>query len=114
MLGEPSLRFKVLFRDNFDTPATTFKTGDFVKLRVTCQNLEVKGLKDRYKPSRDGEVEVTNLLLEPKGQNRSVNNPSIKVDAVGIGDIIFPIKLKAGKETYGTWGWGWGSRCVSG
>ena len=98
-LGEPSLRFKVLFRDNYDNPATRFDSGDTVKLRVTCPNLEVKGLKDRYKPNKGGEVEVANLTLEPKGQGRiPVNNPSVVVDIAGVGDVIFPIKLKAGGD----------------
>lgn len=102
-LGEPGLKFKLLFKDSKNNPATVFSSGEFVKLAVTCPNLDVQGVKDKYKPNSDGVVEVSGITLTPNasGKVQYGRDQMIRVDVTGIdysNYVTFPVKIKAGKN----------------
>lgn len=101
-LGDPSLKFKLHFQDNWANPTTQFRSGDSVKLEVTSTYLEIRGLKDSYQANRNGDVEVSGLTLHPKGNARisPSREYSIRVNAVDVGYVIFPIRLQAGRLEY--------------
>lgn len=101
-LGEPGLKFKLLFKDSKNNPATVFSSGEFVKLTVTCPNLDVQGVKDKYKPNSDGVVEVSGITLTPNasGKVQYGRDQMIRVDVTGIdysNYVTFPVKIKAGQ-----------------
>ena len=101
-LGEPGLKFKLAFTDNYKNPATLFSSGEFVKLNVTCANLKVQGLKDKYKTNSDGVLEVSGIALTPNGSDRVQYGKelSVRVDVIGIeydNFVTFPVRIKAGE-----------------
>lgn len=103
-LGEPALKFKLLFKDGKNNPATVFTSGEFVKLTVTCPNLEVQGVKDKYKPNSDGVVEVSGITLTPNGSGKVQygRDQIVRVEVTGIeysNYVTFPVKIKAGKNS---------------
>lgn len=103
-LGEPALKFKLLFKDSKNNPATVFTSGEFVKLTVTCPNLEVLGVKDKYKPSSDGVVEVSGITLTPNGSGKVQygRDQIVRVEVTGIdysNYVTFPVKIKAGENS---------------
>ena len=105
-LGEPGLKFKLLFQDSKNNPATVFTSGEFVKLTVTCPNLDVQGVKDKYKPNSDGVVEVSGITLTPNasGKVQYGRDQIVRVDVTGIdysNYVTFPVKIKAGKNGTG-------------
>ena len=105
-LGEPGLKFKLLFQDSKNNPATVFTSGEFVKLTVTCPNLDVQGVKDNYKPNSDGVVEVSGITLTPNasGKVQYGRDQIVRVDVTGIdysNYVTFPVKIKAGKNGTG-------------
>ena len=80
-----------------------FSSGEFVKLKVTCPNLEVQGVKDKYKPNSDGVVEVSGITLTPNGSGKVQygRDQMVRVDVTGIdysNYVTFPVKIKAGKN----------------
>lgn len=97
-LGEPGLKFKLSFKDSKNNPATLFSSGEFAKLQVTCPNLEVQGVKDKYKTNSDGVLEVSGIALTPNGSGKVHygRDITVKVDVVGIDFVTFPVKIKAG------------------
>ena len=99
-LGEPELRFKLSFVDSKNNAATMFNSGEFVKLVVSCPNMEVQGVKDKYKPNNDGVLEVSGLTLTPSGLGKVQygRDQLIKVDVTGIDFVTFPVRVKAGKQ----------------
>jgi hypothetical protein len=98
-LGEPLLKFKLNFQDEWANPTALFRNGDSVKLEVTSNNLEIRGVKNSYQANRNGDLEVSGLSLEPKGNGKGHvgREHSIRVNAVNIGYVIFPIRLQAGR-----------------
>ncbi|XP_078348913.1 structural maintenance of chromosomes flexible hinge domain-containing protein 1-like [Oculina patagonica] len=101
-LGEPGLKFKLLFKDSKENAATMFSTGEFVKLTVTCPNLDVQGVKDKYKPNSDGVVEVSGITLSPNGSGKVHygRDQTVRVDVTGIdynNYVTFPVRIKAGQ-----------------
>ena len=79
-----------------------FSTGEFVKLQVTCPNLEVQGVKEKYKTNSDGILEVSGITLTPNGTDRVQygKDISVRVDVLGIvyNDFVtFPVRIKAGE-----------------
>lgn len=97
-LGEPGLKFKLSFKDNKNNAATVFSSGEFVKLQVTCPNLEVQGVKDKYKPNSDGILEVSGITLTPNGAGKVQygRDVYVRVDVVGIDFVTFPVRIKPG------------------
>ncbi|XP_073245527.1 structural maintenance of chromosomes flexible hinge domain-containing protein 1-like [Porites lutea] len=101
-LGEPGLKFKLAFTDNYKNPATLFSSGEFVKLNVTCANLKVQGLKEKYKTNSDGVLEVSGIALTPNGSDRVQYGKelSVRVDVIGIeydNFVTFPVRIKTGQ-----------------
>ena len=98
-LGEPELKFKLAFIDSNRNAATMFSSGEFVKLVVSCPNMEVEGVKDKYKPNSDGVLEVSGLTLTPSGLGKVQygRDQIIRVDVTGIDYVTFPVRIKAGK-----------------
>lgn len=79
-----------------------FSTGEFVKLTVTCPNLDVQGVKDKYKPNSDGVVEVSGITLSPNGSGKVQygRDQTVRVDVTGIdynNYVTFPVRIKAGE-----------------
>ena len=73
-----------------------------MKLHVTCPNLEVQGVKEKYKTNSDGILEVSGITLIPNGTDRVQygKDLSVRVDVVGIGYndyVTFPVRIKAGE-----------------
>ena len=99
-LGEPSLKFKLSFKDLNNNSATMFSSGEFVKLLVTCPNLEVQGVKDKYKPNNNGVLEVSGIVLTPNGSGKVQYGRDIyvRVEVVGIDFVTFPVRIKAGER----------------
>ena len=97
-LGKPALKFKLSFRDSKDNPATIFSSGEFAKLQVTCSNLTVQGVKEKYKPNSDGVLEVSGLSLIPNDSARVQYGKDIliRVEVVGIDFITFPVRIQSG------------------
>lgn len=80
-----------------------FSSGEFVKLTVTCPNLDVQGVKDKYKPNSEGVVEVSGITLTPNGSGKVQygRDQMVRVDVTGIdysNYVTFPVKIKAGKN----------------
>lgn len=80
-----------------------FSSGEFVKLTVTCQNLDVQGVKDKYKPNSEGVVEVSGITLTPNGSGKVQygRDQMVRVEVTGIeysNYVTFPVKIKAGKN----------------
>ena len=80
-----------------------FSSGEFVKLTVTCQNLDVQGVKDKYKPNSEGVVEVSGITLTPNasGKVQYGRDQIVRVETTGIdysNYVTFPVKIKAGKN----------------
>lgn len=98
-LGEPELKFKLSFVDSKNNAATRFSSGEYVKLVVSCPNMEVQGVKDKYKPNNDGVLEVSGLTLTPSGLGKVHygRDQLIKVDVTGIDFVTFPVRIKAGQ-----------------
>ncbi|XP_015762340.1 PREDICTED: structural maintenance of chromosomes flexible hinge domain-containing protein 1-like [Acropora digitifera] len=98
-LGEPGLKFKLKFKDSKDNSATNFRTGEFIELQVTCPNLTVHGLKDKYKPNSDGVLEVSGIALRPNGSAKVQygKDISVRVDVGDIDFVTFPVRIKAGE-----------------
>ena len=98
-LGEPSLKFKLHFQDQFANPTMQFRSGDTVKLEITSTYLEILGIQDSYQANKNGDLEVSGLTVQPKGNVRSYSTReySIRVNAVDIGYVIFPVRLQAGR-----------------
>lgn len=98
-LGKPALKFKLSFRDSKDNPATIFSSGEFAKLQVTCSNLTVQGVKEKYKPNSDGVLEVSGLSLIPNDSARVQYGKDIliRVEVVGIDFITFPVRIQSGQ-----------------
>ena len=87
------------FKDSKDNSTTNFSTGEFIELKVTCPNLTVHGLKDKYKPNSDGVLEVSGIALRPNGSAKVQYGKDISV-RIDVGDIdfaTFPVRIKAGK-----------------
>lgn len=97
-LGEAELKFKLSFVDSKNNAATRFSSGEYVKLVVSCPNMEVQGVKDKYKPNNDGVLEVSGLTLTPSGLGKVHygRDQLIKVDVTGIDFVTFPVRIKAG------------------
>ena len=79
-----------------------FSSGEFVKLTVTCPNLDVLGVKDKYKPNSDGVVEVSGITLTPNGSGKVQygRDQTVRVDVTGIdynNYVTFPVRIKAGE-----------------
>ena len=96
------MKFKLVFKDRKDNAATVFSSGEFVKLTVTCQNLDVLGVKDKYKPNSDGVLEVSGITLTPNGSGKVQykRDQTVRVDVTGIdydNYVTFPVKIKAGE-----------------
>ena len=70
-----------------------------MKLEVSCDHLEVRGVRDKYKPNSDGLLEVGGLTLMPNaaGKVHYGRDHSIKVTVVGIDFVRFPVRIRAGK-----------------
>ncbi|KAK2571643.1 Structural maintenance of chromosomes flexible hinge domain-containing protein 1 [Acropora cervicornis] len=98
-LGEPGLKFKLRFKDSKGNSATNFRTGEFIELQVTCPNLTVHGLKDKYKPNSDGVLEVSGIALRPNGSAKVQygKDISVRVDVGDIDFVTFPVRIKAGE-----------------
>lgn len=83
-----------------------FSSGEFVKLTVTCQNFDVKGVKDKYKPNSDGVVEVSGITLTPSasGKVHYGRDQIVRVELTGFdysNYVTFPVKIKTGKNGTG-------------
>ena len=100
VLGEPGINFKLGFVDLYNNATRSFSTGDWVRLEVTCPNLRIQGAKEKYKANENGEIEVSGLALEPRNAGNSRNQlsreQSVRVNAVDVGDVIFPVKVRSG------------------
>lgn len=102
-LGEPGLKFKLSFKDNKNNAATLFSSGEFVKLQVTCADLEVQGVKEKYKPNGNGVLEVGGITLIPNGSAKVHDGQVVyvRVDVIEITDYVtFPVRIKAGKSWF--------------
>lgn len=54
-LGESVISFTLSFHDIFENSTTIFKgENDHVVLSCSTRHLEVKGLKEKYRPNKDG------------------------------------------------------------
>ena len=54
-LGKPAVAFKLQFCDEFDNASHTFGDGTSkIKLSCTSAKLNIKGVKDFYKPNKEG------------------------------------------------------------
>ena len=73
-----------------------------MKLNVTCANLKVQGLKEKYKTNSDGVLEVSGIALTPNGSDRVQYGKelSVRVDVIGIeydNFVTFPVRIKTGE-----------------
>lgn len=56
-LGEKVISFTLSFHDVFENYTTLFKDNQkTVKLTCSCEHLIIKGLKESYKPNKDGKL----------------------------------------------------------
>lgn len=63
-LGESCIEFTLSFHDIYENPTTMFKGGlDYVILKCTSKHLEIQGLKEKYKPNKNGELKGTLSVL---------------------------------------------------
>lgn len=98
-LGEKVISFTLSFHDVFENYTTLFKDNQkTVKLTCSCEHLIIKGLKESYKPNKDGKLTVSDISVEPEaGYQLSLSRDyEFWVVAEGIGDVMFPFRLITG------------------